>query len=345
VRTSIIAVLGIVAAGSLVVRAADEPKAVPAPVPVTADNFTRAETDLYFGNAVKDGGFGKFFHIREPTPIDKQTVIRMNRDTLYSAAVFDLDAGRVTITLPEAGTRFLSMQVIDEDQYTPFVFYGEGKHTLEKEAIGTRYVMAAIRILVDPTSTEDVERVHKLQNAIEVKQRKPGKFDVPPWDAASQKKVRDALLVLGSTLPDSTRMFGQKSDVDPVRHLVGTATAWGGNPEKDALYLNVTPDKNDGKTAYRMTVKEVPVDGFWSISVYNAEGYFERNAENAYTINNLTAKKGDDGSVTIQFGGTCRDTPNCLPITAGWNYLVRLYRPRQEILDGTWRFPKAEAVP
>ena len=42
----------------------------------------------------------------------------MNRDTLYSAAVFDLDAGPVSITLPDAGRRFLSMQVINEDHYT-----------------------------------------------------------------------------------------------------------------------------------------------------------------------------------------------------------------------------------
>jgi hypothetical protein len=85
------------------------------PVPVTPDNFVRAETDLYFGNAVKDGGVGKFFHHRTPTSIDQQSVIRMNRDTLYSAAVFDLDAGPVTITLPAAGKRFMSMQVINED--------------------------------------------------------------------------------------------------------------------------------------------------------------------------------------------------------------------------------------
>ena len=91
------------------------------PIPVTPDNFVRAESDLYFSGVVKDGGFGKFMHRREPTPIAEQTIIRMNRDTLYSAAVFDLDAGPVTITLPDPGKRFLSMQMIDEDEYTPEV--------------------------------------------------------------------------------------------------------------------------------------------------------------------------------------------------------------------------------
>jgi hypothetical protein len=313
-------------------------------VPVTVDNFIRAETDLYFSNVVKDGGFGKFKHNRELTPIDKQTVIRMNRDTLYSAGVFDLDAGVVTIRLPDAGSRFMSMQVITEDHYSPDVVYEPGRYSFSREKYVTRYLILAIRILVDPSQPGDLARVHALQDAIRVEQFEQGSFEVPKWDQASQKKVRDALLVLGSTLPDSRRMFGRKEQVDPVRHLIGSAMAWGGNPETEATYLNVTPKQNDGKTAYSLTVKDVPVDGFWSISVYDAKGFFEPNDQNAYTLNNLTAKKGDDGSISIQFGGCDGTTPNCLPITPGWNYIVRLYRPRKGILDGIWRFPEAQPL-
>ena len=74
------------------------------PIPVTVDNFARAESNFYFGNMVKDGALGKFLHRREPAAIDNQTVIRLNRDTLYSSAVFDLDAAPVTITLPAGCT-------------------------------------------------------------------------------------------------------------------------------------------------------------------------------------------------------------------------------------------------
>jgi hypothetical protein len=163
---------------------------------------------------------------------------------------------------------------------------------------------------------------------------------VPHWDTDSQKTTREALLALAAQLPDTKGMFGPRGQVDPVRHIIGSASAWGGNPEKDALYLNVTPDKNDGKTVYRLDVKDVPVDGFWSISVYDAKGYFERNPQNAYTLNNITAKKNADGSVAIQFGGCEGSVPNCLPITPGWNYLVRLYRPRPPVLNGSWTFPE-----
>ena len=123
------------------------------PVPVTVDNFARAESDLYFSGLIKDsGGIGKFLHRREPARIDNQTVIRLNRDTLYSSAVFDLDAGPVTITLPDNRERFMSMMVVNEDHYVPEVVYGKGSYTLTKEKVGTRYAMAAIRTLVNPAT-------------------------------------------------------------------------------------------------------------------------------------------------------------------------------------------------
>jgi hypothetical protein len=311
------------------------------PVPVTADNFTRAETDKTFDGIVKMGGIGKFAHNRDLAPLDNQVVQRGNRDTLYSLAVFDLDAGPVTITLPDAGTRFMTLIMIDEDHYVYEVVYGAGSYAMTREKIGTRYGFAAVRILVDPGDPEDVEKVHALQDAIKVSQNSKGRFETLNWDEVSEKKVSDALVVLGATLPDWRHAAGHRGEVDPVRHLIVTATGWGLNPDKDAIYLNVTPSKNDGRTIYKLNVKDVPVDGFWSVSVYNAEGYFVPNKLNAYTLNNVTAVKGSDGLVAVEFGGCDGKIPNCLPIMSGWNYMVRLYRPRQEILSGSWTFPEA----
>lgn len=119
----------------------------------------------------------------------------------------------------------------------------------------------------------------------------------------------------------------------------------GGNPEEDAIYLNVTPARNDGETVYQLTVPaDVPVDGFWSVSVYDANGHFAENPQNAYSFNSVVALLRGDGTVAIQFGGCDGHRPNCLQIVPGWNYMVRLYRPRPEILDGTWTFPEAQPV-
>jgi hypothetical protein len=154
--------------------------------------------------------------------------------------------------------------------------------------------------------------------------------------------VRKALIELGRTLPDSARAFGAKDAVDPVRHLIATAIGWGGLPETEAVYLNVDPGLPPGQ--YEIAVKDVPVDAFWSISLYNAAGFFEPNDRGAYSVNNVTGIKDADGSITVHLGGCGDGRPNCLPVMDGWNYIVRMYRPRQEILDGTWTFPAAQPV-
>jgi hypothetical protein len=312
--------------------------------PVTVENYNRAQTDVNFAGVVKNGGFGKFRHGRELAPPVQQGIGRPNRDTLYSFAIVDLDAGPVTITLPDAGKRFMGMQVVNQDQYTPATYYGVGARTLTREMIGTRYAIAVVRFLVDPSNKEDVGQVHALQDAIKFSQERPGTFEIPNWDEASLKKVRAALLLLGTTVSDTRRMFGaNENEVDPVKHLIGSAMLWGGYPERDALYLPITPARNDGSTIYKlMRVGDVPVDGFWSLTVYNSEGYLQPNQYNVYSVNSVTVKKSPEGSVAIQFGGCDGKIQNCLPITPGWNYTVRLFRPRAEILDGTWSFPLAQ---
>ncbi|MDD1536431.1 MULTISPECIES: DUF1254 domain-containing protein [unclassified Bradyrhizobium] len=312
------------------------------PNAVNVHNFVRAETDLYFRKAaMDDGAFGKLRHRREMASIDKQDVVRMNRDTLYSSGVFDLDAGPLTIKLPDAGKRFMSMQVISQDHYTTEVAYGPGTFNYDKTKVGTRYVYVIIRTLANSDDPQDVKAANGVQDAIEVRQAGMGKFEVPNWDQASLAKVRSALETLGS-LGSVVDRFGRKDEVDPIDHLIGTAIGWGGNPRYAADYQSLYPPKNDGKTVYRLTLKDVPVDGFWSISVYNGKGFFQKNERGAYSFNNLTAKPDASGAYVIQFGGCGKATPNCLPIVAGWNFTMRLYRPRKEILDGSWKLPEAQ---
>jgi hypothetical protein len=310
---------------------------------VSADNFARAETDMYFGRFTQ-GHVGKLLHHREPANADNQKVVRDNPNVLGTLAVLDLDAGPATLTLPDAGERFMSLMITNEDHYTSTV-YDAGRHVLRRDDLGTRYVFAAVRILVDPSNHEDVAKVHALQDAMVLDQPGgPGRFEVPDWDKESQDKVRAALISLGDTLADSNRMFGTREQVDPVRHLIGSATGWGGNNERDAFYVFNVPKRNDGKVVHRVAFGPLPIDAWWGISVYNAEGYFEKNDRGSYTINSINAVPESDGSYVVQFGGDPRRAANQLPIFPGWNYAVRLYRPRQEVIDGTWTFPAAEPV-
>lgn len=85
------------------------------------------------------------------------------------------------------------------------------------------------------------------------------------------------------------------------------------------------------------------MNAFWSVSVYNKDGFFEKNDIGVHNINSVSNIKNEDGSMTIHLGGCEDGRVNCVPLTDGWNYAVRLYEPGPEVLDGTWTFP--EAVP
>ena len=309
---------------------------------VTANNYVRAETDVQMKGYIESyKSFGKFSHFRKPYDVDNQVTVSGNRDTLYSVGVFDLRSP-VTVTLPDPKGRYQSIMIVSQD-HSIWGLYGPKTGTLTEEKVGTRYVFLALRTFADPSDEKDMKAAHRLQDAVSVEQADIGKFEVPSWNKEEVEKMRDTVRVVASTVTDAGKMFGKKEDLDPVYWMLGAALGWGGLPAEAASYVNVVPEKNDGKTAYTLTAKDVPVDAFWSVTLYDEEGWMPVNKYNAYSFNDVTAKKDKDGSITIHFGGDPK-ADNFLPIVKGWSYIVRLYKPKKEILDGSWKFPDAKPV-
>ncbi|MFE6968512.1 DUF1214 domain-containing protein [Isoptericola sp. NPDC057653] len=306
---------------------------------VDVDSFVRAETDRMFADLQRDsGGVNRFRHNRAPASVDAQTVIRLNRDTLYSFAVVDL-AGGATLDLPDAGDRYLSAMVVDNDHLVSTILHDPGEHPLDAATVGTRYALVAVRTLVDPDDPADLDAVAAVQDAVSLTAASAEPFVSPDYDVASLDATRTALLSLASGLRGFDHMFGTRAEVRPVHHLIGTAAGWGGLPSSEASYVGVDPQLPPGRFA--LTMKDVPVDAFWSVSVYDARGFFAPNALDRYSVNSVTAVPDEDGGVTVRFAaeGDVGDEPNTVPVPEGWNYLVRLYRPRPEVLDGTWTVP------
>jgi len=309
---------------------------------VTANNYVRAETDVQMKGYIESyKSFGKFSHFRKPYDVDNQVTVSGNRDTLYSVGVFDLRSP-VTVTLPDPKGRYQSIMIVSQD-HSIWGLYGPKTGTLTEEKVGTRYVFLALRTFADPNDENDMKAAHQLQDAVSVKQADIGKFEVPDWNKKEVEQMRDTIRVVASTVTDAGKMFGKKEELDPVYWMLGAALGWGGLPAEAASYVNVVPEKNDGKTPYTLTVKDVPVDAFWSVTLYDEKGWMPVNKYKAYSFNNVTAKKDKDGSITIRFGGDPK-ADNFLPIVPGWNYIVRLYKPKKEILDGSWTFPDPKPV-
>ena len=309
---------------------------------VFVDNFVRAETARMFDDImVQTGGLNEWVHLRAPTPLDKQPVIRMNRDTLYSGSIVDISRGAV-VTLPDVGDRYLSMMVVNEDHFINKVLRDPGRHELTVDDYDTPFVHLSMRLFVDPDDPDDLAIVNAAQDALRLETDSAGPYRHPDYDAASLDHTRSLLLQLMKDVPDSRGAFGSRAEVDPIRHLLGTAAGWGGLPESEASYVidsEPRPARHE-----RVAFRDVPVDAFWSITVYNRDGYFEPNPYDRYSFNSITATTDDDGTVSIDFDVDDHGYANHLPVVDGWNYAIRMYRPRQEIIDGRWAPPEPTPV-
>ncbi|MFB6140121.1 MAG: DUF1214 domain-containing protein [Halosimplex sp.] len=292
---------------------------------------------------VDNGGFGQFNHEKNLAPLENQLAIQENRDTLYSLGVFDL-TDPVTITLPDSCDRYQSMNVQNEDQYAKMCVTEPGTYTITREAVGSRYAGVAIRTFVDPNDLADLKQVRQLQAEIAVDQASEGSYEIPNWDRHSYERLDDALKTVERTIDNFSGAYGDVDEVDPVKFFVASTAGWTGVPEpSEAIVLQRVPDQNDGDTPHALTVEDVPVDAFWSVTVYNRDQYLEQNEYDAYSVNDVTAERDADGSVTIHFGGD-PDRPNFIYTPEGWSYTVRLYRPREPILDGSYQFPDAQPI-
>jgi hypothetical protein len=295
----------------------------------------RAESDLAIKKVYDLVGFGTWFHIRQPVPLDQQEVIRMNRDTLYSGAVLDLSLP-ATVIMPDTGGRYQSLQVLNQDHYS-FAKTTPGSYELTEENVGTRFAYLIGRTFLDP---DDLAATNALQDGMGIGGGGAGPLEIPDWDIDQLLIARDALNTLAKLGASNEGAFGTRDEIDPIKHLVFTAAGWGGMPLQNTFAELDSVDDNDGRP-HVFTVGEVPVRAFWSIIVYDADGYIPDNETGIYSYNNVTAQPNDDGSITIHLGGD-PDQINYLPITDGWNYAIRMYEPEPEILDGTWIFPRIQ---
>lgn len=311
------------------------------PIEVNVLNFARAETDLMFSRLDAGSGLGVWNHTYQLKPLDDQPIIRQNRDTLYSSSIVDVRDG-VTITIPNTRGRYISVFVINQDHYGQAILRDPGEHVLTRELVGTDYAGIIVRILVDPADDEDLATVNRLQDALRIVGGGTGPFPMPVYDQESHTATRAAILDLARGVSKYDHSFGTVEEVDPIMHLLGTASGWGGLPEYEATYISV--DENLPVDEYRLRLADVPVDAFWSVSLYNAAGFFEENALGVNSINSLTAIPDADGGVTVRFGVRLDGVANALPIMPGWNYVLRLYRPRPSVLDGSWVAPRPQVL-
>jgi hypothetical protein len=231
----------------------------------------------------------------------------------------------------------MTVMVVNEEHYDNLVLSGPGTYRLEFEDHGTPYVSLSIRCFVDPSDPGDIAEVNALQDAVTLEAASARPYTHPDYDNKTLDATREPLLKLSEGIPDTDRMFGMEEHVDPVRHLIGTAFGWGGLPESEAYYY--TESQPRAARRYTFTFEDVPVDAFWSLAIYNRDGLFEANPYDSFGMNSGTAEPDEDGKVTLNLSTEDHGLPNHVYVMDGWNYVLRLYKPRPSVLDKTWTPP------
>lgn len=308
---------------------------------VTAKNFIRAETDrMFYGIARQAGGVNQFYHYRKPTPLDQQSVVRMNRDTLYSMAVVDTRRG-ASIRVPELpADRYASVYLVDNDHYVPFVIYSAGVHPLPST---TRYLGVGVRIqLHDPDDPQEIALVNNLQDQFVIQAGSAEPLPPFQWDKPSLDRLRAQYEQEAGRYPSWKGMQGPRGKVNEKTRHIAAAAAWGLFPERDATYLNYNGGLNADR-CYTATYRIPENRAFWSITLYGKDGFMQH--ENSI-LNAGNVVLDPDGSFTAYFGSQalCGDVPNRLDTSDGWNFLMRIYRPGPSVLDGRYQLPAVRPV-
>ena len=123
---------------------------------------------------------GRFLHRREPIFLDGRAAPGAQRAALYSIALFDLEAGPVTVTLPHPGRRQMTLTAMDERHALQAVYHGPGSHTLNRDRLGARRVMAVFCLMLDLGQSNELAAAQAVQDGIRIRQA-PGERSFRHW--------------------------------------------------------------------------------------------------------------------------------------------------------------------
>ena len=298
-------------------------------------------------------------------------VVRMNNDTYYKMAFFILENGPVVLESTHPGSdRFSSFQLMDDHnvnfdnvmnpdgKYT--LYYGEKPAQYEGEAIESPSSLALVIVRVevkDKEDSADVAAAKKIFTGIHVKGPVVQAFPQLDLLGDFSKEVEVEALArmdqVSESEPFSALISGPGDVPEKVSYLqlaAGTKGGWGGPVTSHSAYeFFFVDDRGDdlvgANGTYTVTTPEPPVEAFWSVTIYDTDrgGFLHPNAENRYHINNTTAVKNADGTVTFTFKQTCEAGDlNCLEVPAGrFDYVARYYLPSEAVQSGEWKMPKA----
>ena len=299
---------------------------------MSAKEYIQAETRAFFGEFINRGGLNAFNHFPGVASAEDRFVVSPNNDTVYSLAIVNASEG-FTLELPDMGERFMSIQITDENHMTPFHLHGGGTYEFTADQFETDYVGIGVRTGTD-ASKEDVAFIaEQLQSQYRITGASADDT-MPRPDLERLARVRAALVKEYGKLSSTSGAMQPRTELveDWEFFTYVIAGAFGLSADENAMYLPYALPDAKGGACYMATYPPVPVEAFFSITVYGPEKYLMSN-ENNIVSSLQGVVMNEDGSFSVAFGGEqCRDLAPNYAYTPedGWSLLLRAYRPDVE---------------
>ncbi len=301
-------------------------------------------------------------------------VVRMNNDTYYTGGFVYLTEGPVKISASVYDeNRFYSFQLMDDRNVNfkniirpsgdYYLYYREKPKNINGELIESPSEIAVIAIRVevkDKNDSIDVTAANKVFHGINIGGPEISNFPVLDVLSSFDKKVVKRANEMMDSVFANVEFHklvpspGQVPDIVSYLYLAAsTKAAWGAPVATHSSYQiiffdNNQEDLNGSKGTYTFTTYEPVVDAFWSVTVYDTErgGFLHPNKDDRYHINNTSAVKNEDGTITFLFKTQCEDGDiNCLEVPEGqFDLAIRYYLPNEELQIGEWKMPNPQLL-
>lgn len=283
------------------------------------------------------GGTNQLNLIHNPTSLTAQKIPYMNRDLLFGIGVFDVQKP-ITLQLPDVGVRYMSVMPINEQGYTHQVYSGEETFKISKKDVESDYIILIVRIYTDVSDPQDIKEVNAYLNQIKISTESAQEYQPKSFPQEAYQAMNTMLKNKLKTLKNTQYCYGSKEHVIPNKFRICAINGFGGLPAY-GMYSERRTIKDPNK-GYFMHIDQVPMDGFWSITVYDEEGLFDESNPVSNTISSVVAKRNQDGSTTVNIGSCGEKKPtNCIETEKNAAYILRIYKPDSEVTEHIWQIP------
>jgi len=309
---------GLVLAGASIAANAD-------PIKVERHNYQEAEVARNFTKWAAKGANNKLMHMTTVTPSGPAPTVRMNRDSLYSAAILDTSTGTATITLPE-GDLYQSVMMVDTDGYARRFVLEPGTH---KAPTDTKFVWLLVRTGLE----KGLEEARRMQALVTVQGMGDGTYSSPEYDPESLAKMT-RILIDESMVEDNGDLYygNYPGQVDETKRMRSTAAGFGG---MNGINVYKFVESVENNVCMQSTFSDPKATEFFSFTLYDTDGYL---MDGKTVINSRDMVANQDGTYTVSIN--CGDDAiNNISAPANVDtigYAWRVYGASEEVEDRTW---------